>query len=296
MNASRRGCLVGLVLLAAAGPVCAQGPTISDSSVGYIDGAIPGNTLRLRFDDAVNIHAYNRGEFLSSHADNHSLPLEESRIDYQELSAYAEFALSDRFSLFIEQPLRYLEAEINRDHFGLVDINAGFKWAFLKTDDTVATFQFRTYAPTGDASRGLGTHHTTLEPAILIYHSLGSGFSLEGETRLSIPLGGQAGFESEVVRYGLGMQYQLFQGERLSICPVVEFVGWTFLNGQKDLIVPGQAEETNSSAEGDTIVNAKVGVRFKLSSNNDIYAGYGRALTGSTLYKDIYRVEWRLHF
>ena len=46
-------------------------------------------------------------------------------------------------------------------------MNAGFKWAFWETDDQVATFQLRTYIPTGAASRGLGNNHVSLEPALL---------------------------------------------------------------------------------------------------------------------------------
>ena len=295
MNSSLRGCVGFLLLALVITPsLRAQGPTVSSSSVGYIDDAIPGNMLRLRFDDSVNIHAYNRGEFITGAANG--FPKDETRVDYQEVSAYAEYALYDRLSFFIEMPVRYLEAQVNGDHFGVSDINAGGKLAFVQTEETVATFQFRTYAPTGDSVRGLGTGHTTLEPALLLYDNLGAGLTLEGETRATIPLGGTPDFESYVLRYGIGLGYDLYKENDLTICPIVEFVGWTFLGGKEDLLTSGDPVTTTKSASGDTIVNAKMGVRLKMLDRGDIYFGYGRALTGSTLYKDIYRLEWRLYF
>ena len=57
-------------------------------------------------------------------------------------------------------------------------------------------------------------------------------------------------------------------------------------------------------ARGDTIVNAKLGVRAGFGdrcdtgwlSRSDLYVGYGRALTGEVWYKDIVRAEFRVRF
>jgi hypothetical protein len=49
-------------------------------------------------------------------------------------------------------------------------------------------------------------------------------------------------------------------------------------------------------AAGDTIINAKLGARLRLANFGDIYAGYGRALTGDRWYRDIWRFEFRLFF
>jgi hypothetical protein len=81
---------------------------------------------------------------------------------------------------------------------------------------------------------------------------------------------------------------------------VVECVGWTVLGG-KEAVFP---TDTAVSAVGDTIVNAKFGVRTQLGKpvgngilrRADFYAGYGRALTGEVWYKEIMRFEFRLRF
>ena len=46
----------------------------------------------------------------------------------------------------------------------------------------------------------------------------------------------------------------------------------------------------------DPILYAKVEGRLWFGPHNDLYVGYGRALTGPVWYKDIFRLEYRLGF
>ena len=76
-------------------------------------------------------------------------------------------------------------------------------------------------------------------------------------------------------------------------------VGWTVLSGK-------ESDEFGNviNAAGDTIVNAKFGVRFGFGQlmqpggldRVDLYVGYGRALTGDVWYKDMLRAEFRVRF
>ena len=91
----------------------------------------------------------------------------------------------------------------------------------------------------------------------------------------------------------------MYKTEKVRIAPVIECVGWTVLNGKEST-----ENGTILDASGDTIVNAKVGVRFGFGeirepgalSPVDFYIGYGRALTGEVWYKDIIRLEMRGNF
>src|SRR5262249_17955563 len=150
------------------------GLSSSDSRVGYIDNAIPGSLFRLRYDDGFNDRRPTRAEFFypKGAPKGPGLPEPEARVDFQDISAYLEYAPTDRLSGFVDLPVRFLNPQINDNHTGFADMNAGFKYAFIREDDLVGTFQFRTYAPTGAASRGLGTHHVSLEPAFLFYTKL----------------------------------------------------------------------------------------------------------------------------
>jgi hypothetical protein len=285
----------------------------SSTAVGYIDSAIPMTQLRIRYDSAYGDNRPDRAEFFypkcgcfatlppgNPNRDTNAPgpPLTEKNVDFQELRTMLEYAPFERFSAFVEIPVRWINPEVNDNADGLGDVDFGAKYAFLMDPCRVATFQLRTFAPSGDPFKGLGTDHWTIEPALLYYRKLSDRLVLEGEFHDFIPLGG-TDFAGNVLRYGVGLSYQALRGPRLRVTPVVEVVGWTVLSGK-------ESDEAGNilDASGDTIVNLKLGARFGfggpdatgLLSKSDLYVGYGRALTGDVWYKDIVRVEYRLRF
>ena len=290
--------VTGLILLAPA-PADAQGPgepVVSGSSVGYIDSALVGNLFRLRVDAAYDNRRPTRAEFFWAKGapGGPGLPLPETNVDYQDISAYLELTATSWLSGFVECPVRFLNPDINPNTAGYTDMNAGFKAALVQTEDTVATFQFRTYLPTGNAHHGLGNNHVSLEPALLMNQKLAEKWTLEGEFRTWVPIGG-TDFAGDLVRYGLGISYGTRKPDSFWVIPVLEFVGWTVLDG-KESRVSSPVSSAVKDASGDTILNAKIGVRMGLNDRSDFYAGYGHALTGDTWYKDTWRLEFRLQF
>jgi hypothetical protein len=305
LSSGRVSAAVAWALALAAGT--AHGQTGSESSVGYIDSAIPANQLRLRFDASYGNPIANRGQFIYARSVQQPGEQVETNVDIQELSAYAEFLLSERFSVFFEAQVRFINPEVDPNAKGLGDVDLGFKWAFVHDDCQTLSFQLRGYAPTGNGDFHLGTSHPTLEPALLGYRRLTDRLAAEGELRVWVPLtqteripyavsGGSANFNSTVVRYGVGLEYRAYENERLALVPVTELVGWTFLNGKKTIQEP-LPSGSDVSAAGDTIVNLKLGARLKMPAlGGDLYVGYGRPLTGETFYKDILRAEWRFTY
>jgi hypothetical protein len=305
--------LAGAALLAFGSSAHAQ-RQVADSNSGYIDSALIGNVARFRFDAGYDDNVPDRAEFfygkcgcfrvLGADPRAPGPPKLEKGVDYQDLSGYLEYAVTDRLSGFVELPYRFLNPEVNANASGLADMNAGFKWAFISTDDWVMTFQFKTYAPTGDAERGLGNNHVSLEPGLLFWGRLTDKLIMEGEFRPWFPAGG-TDFEGNILRYGLGFSYDLYHIGCARVVPVVEFVGWTILSGMQ-LPIPPQIELTPQGfaydiipaqpADGETIVNVKLGVRAYFAERSSLYVGYGRALTGTVWYKDMLRVEYRLAF
>jgi hypothetical protein len=272
------------------------GPSSSDSRVGYIDDAIPGTQFRLRFDDSLDDRRPTRAEFLYPRGGpgGPGLPEPQPRVDFQELSAYLEYAPWERFSGFVELPARIIEPELGPHHAGFSDLYAGFKYAFVRSPDTVSTFQFRVYAPTGDSHRGLGTNHVSLEPAFLCYRRLTDRLTAEAEFRTWVPVGG-TDFAGNILRYGVGVSYDLCQAGKVRFAPVAEFVGWTVLNG-KTSVVPPDGVPFVEDAAGQTILNSKLGLRTKFSDRVDLYTGYGRPLTGNRWYENTVRVELRMRY
>jgi hypothetical protein len=281
---------------AQAPPTSDEGPTIRDSTVGYIDSAIPGSTFRLRFDNYDNMTRPNRIEFFYPRGAPQGPGFEdpERRVDFSEYSAYLELALGPRFSTFVEVPVRDIRPEVNDRATGLGDIDGGFKLALLRSYDQVLTAQLRVYAPTGDVNSALSTGHASVEPALLYYRHMGERVAFEGELRYWTAVGG-TNIAGDLIRYGGGLSYDLFRTENLRFRPVAEFVGWTILGGRESFTTPAD-QVVVKDAGGETIVNVKLGLRTGIGDHFDLYAGYGRALTGTRWYEDTVRVELRWGF
>src|SRR5579859_4368223 len=150
------------------------------SAVGYIDSALPISQVRLRNDDAYNSNRPDRAEFFYAKCGCFAVagldptakgpPLPEIRIQsYQDISPYLEYAVVPRLSVFVEAPVRFINPGANKNASGFADMNAGFKYAWLYSNCQILTTQLRVYAPTGDSQLGLGTHHTSIEPSLLMY-------------------------------------------------------------------------------------------------------------------------------
>jgi hypothetical protein len=271
---------------------------------GYLDSAIPRTQLRLRVDSAYGDNRPDRAEFFYAKCgcfgtpDAKGPPLTETKVDYQEITSYAEVAFNNRFSAFLEVPVRIVNFEVNQDTNGLGDINFGAKYAFVADPNHYVTAELRTYSPSGDPFKGLGTNHWTLEPGLLTYRTLTDRLWLQTELRDFIPLEG-SDFAGNVLRIGVGVTYGAYSSPTCRISPVLELVNWTVLSGR-------ESDEHGNirHAAGDTIVNAKVGVRFGLGdgtqpgllNQSDFYVGYAQALTGTVWYKDMVRAELRLRY
>jgi hypothetical protein len=321
------GAIAALAMLLAQ-PANGQVQT-SSSNVGYIDDAIVNTQIRLRYDAAFGNNRPDRAEFFYAKcgcfrvtgadpdAPGPAPPLDgrdpnttrfiETNVDYQDINLELEYALAPDFSAIVEAPFRFLNPEVNDNTAGLADIQAGFKWALWTVPGEWLTFQLKTYIPTGDARRGLGTDHVSLEPALLYFLQFDDRLSIEAELRdwiaISPSSGAGTGFEEHfggnVIRYGVGMAYDILKSDECGtkVAPVVELVGWTVLKG----LASGSLDGTGATAfvedaAGDTIVNLKIGTRVNFNFSDSLYMGYGRKLTDEWWYKDIFRLEYRRTF
>lgn len=266
------------------------------SAPGYLDSAKPQTQIRFRFDSAFDFNRPDRAEYFYAKCGcfgGHSPgpPLPETGIDStQEPDLYVEYAATQKFSVFIDAPYRFINPEVNKNANGFGDLRYGFKYAFLYTDVHIVTLQVRGFAPTGDAFRGLGTHHSTIEPSILYLGKWSDKITVFGQIGEWVPIDG-TDFAGNILQYGVGVGYTYFERDEFKVTPLLEVLGWTVQNGQE--LNPNSG--TAVSAVNDTIVNAKFGARFG-TSRHDAYIGYGRALTGERWYQDIVRVEYRLKF
>jgi hypothetical protein len=311
---------------------------IPGSMVGYIDEPIPETEIRIRFDDAFEDQFPDRSEFFYAKCgcyrglNQSSLPPAlqaaydpnapgpglgvPNSINFQQLYMNLEYSPQRRFSAFVEVPIRWIQAQGFQplppaslgflpfsNQSGLSDVTAGFKFAAVATESTYLTFQFKSYFPSGDASKGLGTNHYSVEPSLLMYQKLSSRFTVEGQIGDWHPIGGSAGvpvtnsegFAGDVFFYGIGPSYKLYQGHHIGLVPVVELFGWHVLGGFETQ-PGGTVDLAANEASGTNIVNLKFGVRTSFGFHNSVYVGFGQALTHDDWYKHIVRLEYRYSF
>jgi hypothetical protein len=271
----------------------------ADSNTSYIDSAIPRTQIRIRGDFLYDDNRPDRAEFFYPKCGCFKVagidpnapgpPRPERRVDAQEILTYVEYAPVSWLSGFVEAPFRFINPDRNDNASGFGDLNAGVKVVIWRSCDTYLTAQVRGYFGTGDAFKGLGTNHTSIEPALLLWHRFGERLTLEAEARYWTAIDG-TDFAGEFIRYGVGLSYDVVKTPTFKITPVAEVVGWSVLNGKESTLTDVL------DAGGDTIVNAKAGLRFTYKDHQSLSVSYGRALTGEVWYKDIARIEYRWQF
>jgi hypothetical protein len=293
------------------------------SMVGYIDDAIIESQVRIRFEVGFENRAPDRAEFFYAKCgcfrDLAGTPFFDpdapgpgpglaQDIDFRQFMVEAEYAASDRFAVFGEVPIRWIQPQLfapgtgsfeNQGGFG--DIRAGAKLGLAASPDYALTFRFQAYFPTGDAGKGLGTDHASIEPALLYFQKFpntSDRLALESQFGFWFPTGGSNppvptdddNYSGNVMFYGIGPSYVVYDSNDVRIAPVVELVGWHVLSGFE---APPGASTTDAS--GTNIVNLKFGARVNFKKNS-LYVGYGHALTSESWYDDIVRVEYRYAF
>jgi hypothetical protein len=291
---------------------------VDNSNTGYIDNAIVRTRVQVRADAATLSNEPDRAEFFYAKCGCFANPalagvlgpafdptapgpgdLPEADVNYQDLETTFEYAfLKNRVSFLAEVPLRRVELGDNNATFsGIADIRLGAKVALLASEGRHLTFQLKSYIPTGDARKGLSINHTSWEPGLLYYQRFASRFAFESELRYFIPTSGSSAvglsddtsdeFSGNIVRLGVAIGYVFTLRSGLTITPVGEVVGWRVFGGFK---TPTQGEV---DADGDNIVNLKLGARIGFDRKNSVYAGFGTALTDNVWYEEIIRLEYR---
>jgi hypothetical protein len=332
-----------------------SGFNVNDAPGGYIDNPIVGTWFRFRYDAAFNNTVPDRAEFIYKHLGVGQFPDQAwervPKIDFQDIAPYFEWQLADRLSVFAEIPVRTVTVYeavpvttfdedrqepvltgyryVNPQAFtGIGDMNAGFKYALAVDEFQYATFQLKTYIPTGDAFRYLGTNRVAVEPGLLYLARLSDRLYFQGEARYLVPINGtkainglpnlpeaNQSFAGSIFRYGGGLGYDLIRPagyynvssyyaspNGLRVTPIIEAVGWSVVNGLQSVNVPIGTTGTGiddlpiiESARGTTIINLKLGVRTTYGPRS-VYVGWGHALTTQNWYEDLFRIEYRRMF
>lgn len=188
-------------------------PRVDNSNTGYVDNAIVGRQLRIRFDQALSSNRPDRAEFIygkcacfSAFGQDSASPGPTADVDILELElAYEHAFMDDRFSIFLEAPFRYIDlaypdgfgqpaifGQPGREESGLGDIRLGIKYGLVARADRYLTLQLRWYVATGAADEALGTDHDSIEPGLLFYSEPAPRWTIGSELRWWHPLDGSS--------------------------------------------------------------------------------------------------------
>ncbi len=257
----------------------------------FQDGARPVTQTRIRYDAAINYRFPDTAEFLWAKKGGKGPPKAEDNVDIDELTLYQETAAGN-FSFFVEMPYRLVDPAVNEFHAGFADINLGTKSLLLDCELLQMAFQFRTYIPSGNFRRGLGTGHVSLEPSLLTTIKLTPTTYLQTQLAEWIPLGGDPDGEGAALRYCFSFDQVLWRAHNdgCMLIGTFEMNGVTFQEGQFT-----RPDGTVEGASGHNIFLIGPGIRFSMCHKLDLGIGAGFSLCDHGP-EQLYRVEFRYRF
>jgi hypothetical protein len=230
-----------------------------------MDSSQPESDLRFQFNAVYHEKDPDRAEFFWAETGILGPKLPEPFVNWQSVDTSLELASGKSFSLTTEIPLVLVDPINNPNTAGLGDMSITTKTVLLNGTDWQITQYFRTYMPTGDAMKGLGDGHVSLEPGFLFQYRWSPETYYHGELKYWFPIGGDPAFGGQVLRYGFGISHLLYENDTFAAIPTLEFVGWTVFDGM-------QTSPQGIPQMIDTmgIFNIEPGIRFASDTGGDL--------------------------
>lgn len=230
-----------------------------------MDSSQPESDLRFQFNAVYHEKDPDRAEFFWGEIGVLGPKLPEPFVNWQAVDTSLQLASGKAFSLTTEIPLVLVDPVNNPNTAGLGDVSLTTKTVLLNGNSWQITQYFATYLPTGDAMKGLGDGHVSLEPGFLFQYKWSPETYLHGELKYWFPIGGDPAYGGQVLRYGFGISHLLYENDTFAAIPTLEFVGWTVFDGmQTSPIGIPQMVDTMG------IFNIEPGIRFASDTGGDL--------------------------
>jgi hypothetical protein len=271
-------------------------------AISFVDTTQPMQNFRMRFDAGYDYQSPDRAEYFWARIGGGRGPGAAGNpapsVDYQDIRTYMEVG-GDKFSVGTDVPIRIVDPSSPDpnvqfgNHSGIGDVNITTKLLFLDGKDWQITNLFRTHIPSGDAGKGLGTGHASIEPGFAMRYRWSDYTYLHGDLKYWVPLGGDQLHEGEVLNYGIAMSHVWRETDTYAIMPTLEFRGYSFLAGRETL-----PDGTDQIVDPNGIMIAHPGIRWAWDHGTDcglrevgVFGGF--ALTSDSLYEELIRLEFR---
>lgn len=217
------------------------------------------------------------------------------RLDYKDGYLYTEGAV-DRFGLFVQLPYRFVDPDAPfPSGSGFGDMSIGTKSLLLDCELMQITFQFRTYLPTGNASKGVGTGHTSLEPSLIGAIKITESTYFQGQLAYLAPIGGDSAVQGSLITLGMSLNQLLWNcGKNLQWIGTLEGTSYWITNGQ--YTSPDLVNTLLPADDLEPMFNLGVGTRFVYCNTIDFGLGVSAAITDNRMVGQLLRGEFRWRF
>jgi hypothetical protein len=216
-------------------------------------------------------------------------------LDYSLGNLYMEGAVN-RFSLFVNLSYLNVEPTLYQGAAGFGDMFLGTKSLLLDCELIQFSFQFLTFLPTGNFTRGLGNGHVSLEPSLITAIKLTQRTYLQVQTAYWFPIGGTPTYQGPIFHYHLALNQLLWQcghDKPVQLIGSAELGGYEIAGGAYTSPVTGLPL---SAKDIGTIVNAGPGLRLVVCNKIDIGAGSYFAISKDRMASALARIEFRWRF
>ncbi len=216
-------------------------------------------------------------------------------LDYSRAYMVNEAAVNGVFSVSVETSILAHDPDGNfNPSSGFGDLVLGTKSMLLDCELLQAAFGFKTFLPTGNFTKGVGTGHTSLEPSLMASLKLTPYSYLQGQIGYRFPIGGTAGIQGSLVYGGLAYNHLLWNcGHDIELIGTLEAHLSCSTNGRYTDPDTGALLRTNDLG---SFFNAGPGIRLVLCKKVDFGLGLAFALTDETILGHLLRAEMRWRF
>jgi hypothetical protein len=241
-----------------------------------------------------------RGEYFWARADGNGkgpkpvAALGIPRVDTHELSQYTETATGPGFSAYFVTPYRSVNPTFAdpSSAAGFADMTIGTKSVLMDSELFLLTLQFQTTLPLGNAAKGLGTGHVSLEPSLLFGLRVSPKSYLQGQIAQWIPLGGDPTYSGAMLHYHLAYNHTLWQPlSQVQLIGTFEMHGYSWQDG-------GFTDPATGfrNASGSNILQLGPGLRMFYCDKYDFGVGSAFGVTGKNSVGQQLRFEMRIRY
>jgi len=274
----------------------------------FVDHARTRTVTRIRFDRGFDLQFPDRNEYFYKRAilgkfGSSTRPYivngrryqADPSLNFSQLYFYQEVA-AGRASVFFDLPsYRQISPLFGTSSAGFSDMTVGTKAMIFDCEMAQLTLQFKTFLPTGDAARGLGTGHVSLEPALLGALRLARQTYLQGQLAQWIPIGGTPDFAGGILHYHFSLNQTLCRVTPDSpLIGTFELNGWSFQNGGYTNPIAGPHQPERVASGGETYFNMALGLRMSVCDSIDFGGALAWPVTAHHWADPLVRLEMRV--